>query len=265
MPVTGFARYFKLAQNIRHPFSYFLFKWNPKRTFLKITTKPNPICFDVTPEIYLVFKEIFMSDVYDIDTLIPRLSTSPVIIDIGSNVGFFDILILSKIPDARIEAFEPVAENVAYFNDLIANNPQLTRVKVNQVAVSGKKTNSIDLFTEVSETNRQVVASVIDGFNQNNTKKITVPGISLEEIILAYGDTAIDVLKVDCEGSEYDIFYNSPAAVFQNIKCMLIEVHDIDTDKCNIGHFAAYIKSLGFQIKYAPINGFCYALEAYRI
>lgn len=265
MPVNGFARYFKLAQNIRNPLSYFLFKWNPQKSSLKVTTKPNKISFDVTPEIYLVFKEIFMSDVYDIDTLIPQLSPNPVIIDIGSNVGFFDILVLSKLPTARIEAFEPVAENVAYFNDLIAKNPILTHVRVNQVAVSGKKTSSIELFTEVSQTNRQVVASVIDGFNQNNTKKITVPSVSLEEIILAYGDTVIDVLKVDCEGSEYDIFYNSPAPVFQKIKLMLIEVHDIDTDKCNISHFAAYIKSLGFQIKYAPINGFCYALEAQRI
>lgn len=265
MPVNGFARYIKLAQNVYQPFNYFLFKWSTGRKFLKIITKPNKIRFNVTPEIYLVFKEIFMSDVYDIDTLIPKLSPNPVIIDIGSNVGFFDILVLSKIPTARIEAFEPVPENVAYFKNLIPGNPALTQVKVNEVAVSGKKIPYIELFTEVSQTNRQVVASVIDGFNQNNTKKITVPSISLEEVILGYGDTIIDVLKVDCEGSEYDIFYNSPASLFRKINIMLIEVHNLDNDKNNIHSFAAYIQSLGFHINYTPINGFCYALEATRI
>ena len=261
MPVTGISRYFKLAQNVQNPLDYFFYKWSKGKKSLKIITKPHPVQFDVVKSIYLVFKEVFMSDVYNIQQLIQKLPAKPVIIDIGANVGFFDILVLSKLPGACIAAYEPVEQNAAYFKKILAGNPVLKQVAFNSLAVTGKKTEYIELYAENTEES-QVVASVIEGFNEHNSKKIKVPAISLSEIIDQIGDIEIDVLKMDCEGSEYEIVYNTPEHYFSKIKYMLIEVHDLDKASNNIGAFIKWITSLGFSTAYSSINVFCYAVEA---
>jgi hypothetical protein len=45
---------------------------------------------------------------------------------------------------------------------------------------------------------------------------------------------------------------------------MVIEVHDLDKDRNNIGAFNAYIQSLGYTTTHEPINAFCHAMEAVR-
>ena len=35
----------------------------------------------------------------------------------------------------------------------------------------------------------------------------------------------IDLLKLDCEGAEYNILYNTPAHLFKKINCISIETH----------------------------------------
>jgi FkbM family methyltransferase len=263
MPTTGFKRYYRLSQNVKNPIDYFLFKWKISKQPLTITTKPNRITFPVLPEIYLVFKEVFMSDVYDIEKLVKSLPKNPLIIDVGANVGLFDIIVLSKLPDAVIIAYEPIEQNTNFFTELIQLNPLLKNVKFNRMAVTGTKVDSIDLYAENTDKN-QIVASVIDGFSSSNTMKIKVPAISLSEIIHSVKDKIIDVLKLDCEGSEYDIVYNTPKECFNKVKTMLIEVHTIDKDKKNIDFFSKYLESLNFEVQFSPINGFCYALEAHN-
>jgi hypothetical protein len=43
---------------------------------------------------------------------------------------------------------------------------------------------------------------------------------------------------------------------------MLIEVHNLDEQQNNITAFLKHIQQLGFSTTHAPINGFCYAVEA---
>lgn len=75
---------------------------------------------------------------------------------------------------------------------------------------------------------------------------------------------SIDLLKMDCEGSEYDIIYHTDPELIRRIGRMVVEVHDVNNDRSNIGAFNAYLQSLGYTTTHAPINSFCHALEAVR-
>lgn len=262
MPVAGFSRYARLFQHIRNPFEYIFRKGERKKRSLYFTTKPNAISFEVPDTLYQVFKEIFMADVYEINTLSPTLASNPTVIDIGANAGFFDWILLSKRPDARIYAYEPMPANVAMLQKTLQwNHPIQPNIQLHQMAVTGSPKQELVLHMEDTGDN-QVVASAFAGFNKNNTKTISVRCITLTDIITKNQLTHINLLKMDCEGSEYDIIYNTDPELIRRIDQMVVEVHDIDTDKNNISYFEQYLKGLGFSVNYKPINSFCYAVEA---
>ncbi len=262
MPVTGSRRYLNLFRNILNPQEYLFSKAKRKKKALNFTTKPNPINFDVPDSLYQVFKEIFMQDVYDINELVSILPKNPVIIDIGANAGFFNFILLSKIKEATIFAYEPLPSNVQYLKNVIQQNrtiqPFLT---IKKAAVTGIEKEYLELFM-ADNADSQVVASVFQNFAIENKTKIKVPCISLTQIIVSNNLNQVDLLKIDCEGSEYDILYNTPAAILTKAKHIALEVHNVDSKIFNFEAMKKYLESLNYSITAMPINNFCYAVNA---
>jgi FkbM family methyltransferase len=262
MPVSGLRRYVNLFKNFSNPFEYLTHKFSGKRKpEINMITKPNAIRFSVPRPLYLVFKELFLTDVYNIEELVKQLPPNPTVIDIGANGGYFNVLLLSKIPTATIYAYEPMPANITYLKKIIQENEILKQsLKLHQTAVTDIADSTIEFFTEANNEN-QVVASVVEGFNKNNTQKITVNTTNLTAIIANNQIENIDLLKVDCEGSEYEIFYGTDAAVFSKIRYMIVESHDLDLEKKNFNNLKSYIESLGFSVTSARLNDWCHALE----
>lgn len=262
MPAKGFQRYIELFKHIQNPFEYVLHKNERFKRSLSFTTKPNNITFQVSLPLYQVFKEIFLENVYNIDAVVSQLPQKPVIVDIGANAGFFDILMLSKVKDAKIFAYEPIPRNIQQIkNTLDANATFKNNINVSQLAVTGTISDKIDLYIE-SENENSVIASIFSDFNSSNANKISVDTITLTDIILKNGLAEIDILKVDCEGSEYDIFYNTDPALIRRAKMILLEVHDLDDDKKNITAMHKFLVDIGYDVTHQPINNFCHAVEA---
>jgi len=265
MPVKGLTRYFRLFRHIQNPGEYLFHKGKIRSRSLQFITKPYAISFLVPESVYQVFKEIFMADVYEIDDLVKTLPIKPLVIDIGANVGFFDFLLLSKLDQALIYSYEPLISNVEKLEKTILANPAIQKnIFINQLAVTGSAQDFLELYSEDTEDN-QVVASIFSDFNANNSKSIKVPCITLSDIIRDTGFKTIDLLKMDCEGSEYDIIYNTRQELVQLIRKMVVEVHDVDAEKNNVTYFTNYLKQLGFAVTHQPINNFCHALEAEKI
>lgn len=264
MPAKGFSRYLKLFSNIQNPFEYLFNKGKRFQRSLAFTTKPNAIHFNVPESLYQVFKEIFMADVYNVNYLTQILPEKPVVIDIGANAGYFDVLLLSKKNKAKIFAYEPLPHNIDMIESVVKQNSWMQQnLFFNQKAVTGIKKASLELYME-NTSNNQVVASVFPDFDDRNNLKISVPCISLTDIIGQNNLLHIDLLKMDCEGSEYDIIYNTDKNFIQRIKIIVAEVHDLDNEKNNISALTLYLKSLQFSVKHMPINNACYALEAIK-
>lgn len=264
MAVDGINRYFRLWKHIENPTEYIIRRGKRHQRDLVFTTKPLPVRFGVSAALYQVFKEIFMADVYEIDALVKTLPAEPVVIDVGANAGFFDVQLLSKINRATIYAYEPMPANVKTLQRTLEQNPRLGHsVRLFPMAVTGQPLDQLDLFAEAEE-NSQVVASRFAGFNENNTRQLTVSCITLTAIIETNDLRSIDLLKLDCEGSEYDIIYHTAPELLRRIGRMVIEVHDMDEDRNNITAFNDYVQSLGYMTTHAPINSFCHAMEAVR-
>ncbi len=128
-------------------------------------------------------------------------------------------------------------------------------------AVTGNLNGQLELYVESSDYNSEI-ASVFADFDNRNTKKISVPCRTLEQVIKDAELPWIDLLKMDCEGSEYDILYNTPVSSLQKIKRIAAEVHDLDTEKRNVKSMAAFLQKLGYTIQYWPLHNSCYYLQA---
>ncbi len=264
MPVAGIRRYIRLWKHIANPGEYAFRKGDRRKRNLQFITRPLPVRFDVPDSLYQVFKELFMADVYEIDALVGALPPEPVVVDVGANAGFFAIQLLSKVERARVFAYEPMPANVNALRQTIQQNPRLQEsIQLFPVAVTGQPLDSLDLFAEAEEKS-QVVASAFAGFNPNNTQKITVPCVTLTDILLQNNLNAVDLLKVDCEGSEYDILYQTAPELIRRIRRIVVEVHDLDGEQNNLMALNGYVRSLGYATTHQPINAFCHALEAVR-
>ena len=265
MVKNSISRYKNLFRHISNWTGYFTRKFKKEFSPMEFTTRGNPIRFQVpSTGLYLVFKEIFVTDFYDIDTLVKQLPAKPLIIDIGANAGYFNMMLFSKIKDATVYAYEPIPANYELFKKNISFNPGLEKqIHLFNKAVTGTPVESVELFMEHSAEN-SVIASIYSDFDQQNKYSLKVPAISLEEIIKSNGFNRIDLLKVDCEGSEYPIIYETSAATWSKVDRLTIEVHNLDNDKRNHNYLGQFLKQQGFSVESQFVHANCYVLDAVR-
>jgi FkbM family methyltransferase len=265
MVTSSLSRYRNLLRHIRNWPVYFTRKFNKGFKELQFETTGNRLKFRVPSKgLYLVFKEIFVTDFYDSDNLLQQLPPKPVVVDIGANVGYFNIMLFSKRKDATVYAYEPIPSNYELFKKNISLNPGLQpQIHLFNKAVTGVPQEYVDLFMETSDDN-SVIASVYDDFDTQNQYRLRVPAISLSEIVKGNQLQQIDLLKVDCEGSEYPILYETAPEIWDKIKRLFIEVHNLDNDKRNATSLGEFLKQKGFEVKTEFAHTSCYALSAAR-
>jgi FkbM family methyltransferase len=260
-----FGRYRNLIRFVANWRAHFKQKGNKGYLPMEITTRGNGITFSVpTKSLYMVFKEIFMSDFYRIKELVKLLPSNPMIVDIGGNAGYFNMMLFSQIDSAKVIAYEPIAENCTLFKANVKRNPMMAdKVQVLNLAVTGTPTDEISIYKEV-ENDNSVTASVFNDFSKQNQNIIKIKAITLEQIVESNNLQSIDLLKLDCEGSEYPIIYETPKHVWNKIKMIYMEDHPLDDDKRNHQSAVSYLESLGFTCDSILADNDCYAVLATR-
>jgi FkbM family methyltransferase len=165
------------------------------------------------------FDEVFLREVYNNN--ITSFSENLLIIDIGANVGYFTLYILDKQPNAHIVAYEPLPSNILLLEQHKAIN-KINNLIIDKRAVHGT---AKDITINYNDSiDYSVGASILN--RDKATGSITIPAVSIPDIFIENKITTCDLLKVDCEGAEYNIIFNCPDEYFEKINNIVIEVHD---------------------------------------
>ncbi len=258
-------KYTNLFRNIKNWEEYIFHKSRYETRNLHFTTRPNELNFEVPGTLYVIYKEIFMEDFYEIRTLLNKLPHNPVIIDIGANAGYFSLIVLSKIKDAVIYAYEPFPSNIKRFKNMINANPLMQKnIHLFPKAVGGKANEVLQLYVENNERETSI-ASIYSSFDSRYSDSLEVESTDLASILSDNAIETVDLVKMDCEGSEYNIIYNTPDSVLQRITGFAIETHELQEEDHNHNALNLFLQSKGYAttLKLAPNK--CFYLEAFRM
>jgi FkbM family methyltransferase len=256
------SKYLFLRRNIRNWKEYTFKKGERSFRTLNFTTRPHSLHFEVNKNNYIVFKEIFVEDFYGLSSFISQLPGNATVVDIGANVGFFPVLMLSKKPTTTFFCYEPLPANIAHLKKLKKNNPSFDRqLNIYQFAVTDKSEGNITLFTE-ENADESSIASIHSDFDIRNKNSLSVPVTNLKSIVSGNNLDKIDILKLDCEGAEFPILYGTPDHVFEKIKFILLEVHNLDNERQNVEALNAFLREKDFDIESTPFHNNCYYVFA---
>lgn len=238
-------RYYNLLKNVQNWHKYFAVKNNPDKFFL-IKVRQG-ISFWLIEEILPTFKEIYMENIYQIEFIKKHIqSSSPVMVDIGANAGYASTFFFSHFPKARIISFEPLPTN---FELLSKNQRQNTFLNWQIIPKAvGKNNGKISLFFQKSK-GLTPVSSIYADFDSNNQDCIEVEMVSLSQIFQDFELSKIDLLKLDCEGAEYEILYHTPQEYLNRISCIVMETHQRANENENQKSLEKFLQSISFQTK----------------
>lgn len=166
------------------------------------------------------------------------------VIDIGANVGYFSLSVFSKNPGANVFAFEPIKTNFELLKKYRTENPQLNFKAFNK-AVSGKRGKIVLNFDKSDSFT--TAATVFDKKLQPD--QVEVEAITLRGIVEENDISQVDFLKLDCEGSEYDVLYATPDSIWDKIMVVSVETHVGKKENENKEALVDFFKKKNFQIR----------------
>ncbi len=173
----------------------------------------NPIVIRAGSSDLEVFKKIFINREYEL----PFDSQPKTILDLGANTGLATLFFHIQFPEAQIVAVEPDPANYALLQRHLAGLPNVTFI---QAAV----------WKHDGEINLVDPGIGAWGMQVNEQKPIlgnqgAVPAISMPSLLKHFVPRQIDLVKVDIEGAEKEVFESSEAWI-HDIGAIVIELHD---------------------------------------
>lgn len=172
---------------------------------------------------------VFAEDEYFLNKILCR--PDGIIIDIGAHIGSFSILAATLFPRAKIFSYEPCAENYEIFIKSIEHNKLGNQIQANLKAVWGKDDEVIQIYfgdETAFGTAHRFNCSHYPGWGKTDIdKKFDIETVSLHRILTDNKIDRVDVLKVDCEGSEYNIFQKSSIEDLKKIDIIVGEYHNL--------------------------------------
>jgi FkbM family methyltransferase len=150
-----------------------------------------------------------------------------VVLDIGGYIGDLS-LYCAETFGSKVHCYEPTPQNYRIIKRNLELNPHLNDI----ITVHNKGVSSSNKFLElnVQEILSEIHASTHKKYKRDVTT-IQVPCVSLEDAIKELNEPKIDLLKIDCEGEEFNILGNCNTEILaNNVKYLAFEYHNFVED-----------------------------------
>jgi FkbM family methyltransferase len=179
---------------------------------LRLRTTDVPLC-----------REVLLNAQYDWE-----VPVSPsVIVDAGANIGLASVFYANKYPAAKIIAVEPEPLN---FEVLLKNTNYYSNI-IPVHAALWSENEDLSIFDSGSgETAFQI--RTWDKTTQRGSRR-RVSGLTLTKLMKEFDLDYIDLLKVDIEGSEKEVFEHSSSWIGR-VGIIAIELHDWLRSGCSL-------------------------------
>lgn len=183
--------------------------------------------------------EIFLQEEYG---FVPNDS---IILDLGANIGAFSIYATSTARKVQVYAYEPFPKFSALLRENVRLNQQTDAIRCFDTAVAGESgTRSLRLAEKGFFFPTLLSLETSDGA-RNQTE---VPCLTLPQIIDGHDLPRVDLLKMDCEGAEYEILYATPASYLKKIRELRMEYHHLNSPEHQLESLERFLAGHGFTV-----------------
>ena len=173
-----------------------------------------------------IFYQVFMDKEYKFDA-----GFNPgFIIDGGGNVGLGALYFANVYPDAKIVSVEPESDN---YNMLIDNTRAYDNIHPIQSGLWNKST-----YLKVKNIGLGDWGFVVEECDKEGAE--TFRALSIADIMTQYQADEIDILKLDIEGAEKEVFTSNYDRWLPKTKILIVELHD----RMKAGCSSAFIKAM---------------------
>jgi FkbM family methyltransferase len=191
------------------------------------------------------------------------INDGDVVFDVGANIGIFGVRAIQKAANVEVHCFEPIpaiasvlrknaeahgsgrfhvhqcgvsSDNATATFTYFPNTPALSTLHPEQWddnpgafkdAVKGTRKNPPDGMKWMKWI-PTAFSGFIASYLVSGSQKVTCELKPLSEIITKQNISKIDLLKIDCEGAEWDVLLGINDQHWPIIKSIVVEVHDLN-------------------------------------
>lgn len=166
-----------------------------------------------------VFKQIFVDNEYDSLNLPEAAKT---IIDLGANIGLSALFFIKKFPNSHIVAVEPDAINFS----IMEKNLEKFSKSISFLQAAIWPTDGEVSLVEEDDDHASLGAWGYRTEASNGNSGLSVKAVTIPTIMKQYGMDFVDILKVDIEGAEYELFEKNYEDWIDKVGLIIIETHD---------------------------------------
>lgn len=166
------------------------------------------------------------------------------IIDIGANIGGYSVFAATTSRNTKVYAYEPMPKSYK----LLLENIQINRLENNIIPFNLGGSSTKERRRLFLSTGGSPFHSLYT--NEQNKGYVEIECLSLQDIFDDNRIEQCDILKMDCEGAEYEIFYHTPVEYLKKIKEIRMEYHenqDINKDY-TLKSLLIFLEKAGFEV-----------------
>ncbi len=186
-----------------------------------------------------ILAEIFVDNCYVQGLSLPE---QPVVVDIGGYIGDFALYAGKHLNARKVVVCEPSPHNWVLLQKNVIQNHFEDRIRLVNKAV----TNGEDVMMNVDAPDRGQAR--VTAYGSTNLQRKSIPGITLAALAAEHELTTIDLLKIDCEGGEYDILSNVPAELLRRVRNIVFEYHEIEGFEAKLEAVKQRLRGEGYSL-----------------
>jgi FkbM family methyltransferase len=160
-----------------------------------------------------VYEEVILNAEYELS-----FATSPkIIVDAGANIGLTSVYFADRYPDATVLAIEPEPSNFELLCKNAAHYPNIVPLRA---ALWNKKTRLSLFDAGTGNWGFQTRQSA-----DSSESPAGVEAVTIASLMQTYSFDRIDLLKIDIEGAEKEVFEDC-ADWIDTVDVLMVELHD---------------------------------------